>query len=165
MSEIKVVSLSYELRKGGPKGEIVESVESDKPVQFLVGAGRLIPRFEDNVKGLANDEAFEFTVKSDEAYGPVNEKAVVDLPKDIFMVDGQLAEDLLEVGKVLNMQDQEGNPHRGQVMEVGEESVKMDFNHPLAGMDLHFKGKVLDSREATPEEISHGHVHTGKDGH
>lgn len=165
MSEIKVVSLSYELRKGGPEGEIVESVESNKPVQFLVGAGRLIPRFEENVISLANDEGFEFTVKSDEAYGPVNEKAVVDLPKDIFMVDGQLAEDLLEVGKILNMQDQEGNPHRGQVKEIGEETVKMDFNHPLAGMDLHFKGKVLDSREATPEEISHGHVHTGQDGH
>lgn len=165
MSEIKVVSLSYELRKGGPEGEIVESVESDKPVQFLVGAGRLIPRFEENVISLSNDEGFEFTVKSDEAYGLVNEKAVVDLPKDIFMVDGQLAEDLLEVGKILNMQDQEGNPHRGQVKEIGEETVKMDFNHPLAGMDLHFKGKVLDSREATPEEISHGHVHTGKDGH
>jgi FKBP-type peptidyl-prolyl cis-trans isomerase SlyD len=165
MSEIKVVSLSYELRKGGPKGEVVESVASDKPVEFLVGAGRLIPRFEENVQGLSNDEGFEFTVNADEAYGPVNEKAVVDLPKDIFMMDGQLADDLLVVGKILNMQDQEGNPHRGQVMEIGEETVKMDFNHPLAGMDLHFKGKVVDSREATAEEISHGHVHTGEGGH
>lgn len=165
MSDIKVVSLSYELRKGGPEGEVIESVQPDKPVQFLVGAGRLIPRFEENVKGLANGEGFEFSVKADEAYGPVNEKAVVDLPKDIFMMDGQLAEDLLVVGKILNMQDQEGNPHRGEVMEIGDETVKMDFNHPLAGMDLYFKGEVVDSREATPEEISHGHVHTGKDGH
>jgi FKBP-type peptidyl-prolyl cis-trans isomerase SlyD len=165
MSEIKVVSLSYELRKGGPKGEIIESVEAGSPAQFLVGAGRLIPLFEEQVKDLGNNENFEFTVKAQEAYGPVNEKAVVDLPKNIFMVDGKLADDLLEVGKVLNMEDQEGNPHRGQVKEIGQDTVKMDFNHPLAGIDLHFKGTVLDSRDATSEEIAHGHVHTGKDGH
>lgn len=165
MSEVKVVSLSYELRKDGPEGEVIESVADGKPAQFLVGAGRLIPLFEEKVKNLGKNEGFEFTVKADEAYGPVNEKAVVDLPKDIFMVDGKLAEELLEVGKVLNMEDQEGNPHRGQVVEIGQDTVKMDFNHPLAGIDLHFKGTMLESREATPEEVAHGHVHTGEGGH
>ena len=165
MSEVKVVSLSYELRKGGPEGEVIESVTPGKPAQFLIGAGRLIPHFEEQVKNLGKNEHFEFTVNAAEAYGPVNEKAVVDLPKDIFMVDGKLADELLEVGKVLNMEDQEGNPHRGQVMEIGQDTVKMDFNHPLAGIDLHFKGTLIDSREATPDEISHGHVHTGEGGH
>jgi FKBP-type peptidyl-prolyl cis-trans isomerase SlyD len=164
-SEAKVVSLSYELRQGGPEGDLIESVHEDSPVEFLVGAGRLIPRFEEQVKDLGLQEPFEFTVGSAEAYGPVNDKAIVDLPKSIFMVDGKPAEDLLEIGKVLNMEDQEGNPHRGQVIEIGEETVKMDFNHPLAGLDLHFKGKVLQTRPATEEEVAHGHVHTGKDGH
>lgn len=163
--EAKVVSLSYELRKGGPDGDLIESVQQEKPVDFLIGTGKLIPLFEENVKGLGNNESFEFTIKAQEAYGPVNDKAVVDLPKSIFMLDGKLAEDLLEVGKVLNMEDQEGNPHRGMVLEVGPETVKMDFNHPLAGMDLHFKGQVIESRDATPDEVAHGHVHTGQDGH
>ncbi len=161
-SEAKVISLTYELREGGPEGQVLEAVKQDNPVEFLFGAGRLNQSFEENVKGLKEGEGFEFTIESDKAYGPVNEKAIVDLPKKIFVIDGQLAEDLLEPGKIINMEDQQGNPHRGQVVKVEDETVKMDFNHPLAGMDLHFKGKVINTREATPEEVNQGQPQTGK---
>jgi FKBP-type peptidyl-prolyl cis-trans isomerase SlyD len=62
------------------------------------------------------------------------------------------------------MQDQDGNPMDGRVLEIGTETVKMDFNHPLAGEELHFKGEILEVREATAEELDHGHVH-GPGGH
>ena len=71
---------------------------------------------------------------------------------------------LLEEGKILNMQDQHGNPLRGKVTNVGDETVTMDFNHPMAGEDLYFSGEVVGVREATEEELDHGHVH-GPGGH
>ncbi len=157
-TEAKVIALTYELREGGPEGELLESVTKEKPIEFLFGAGRLNESFENNVKDLKEGEGFEFTIKADQAYGQVNEKAVVDLPKSIFVIDGKLAEDLLVEGNIINMEDQEGNPHRGKILDIGDEKVKMDFNHPLAGMDLHFKGEVLQKREPTPEELTQGFV-------
>ncbi len=154
----KVIALTYELREGGPEGELLEAVKNDQPIEFLFGAGRLNQRFEENVKDLQENESFEFTIQADQAYGQVNDKAIVDLPKSIFVIDGKLAEDLLVEGNIINMEDQEGNPHRGKVMDIGEDKVKMDFNHPLAGMDLHFKGEVVRRREPTPEEITQGYV-------
>ena len=165
MAQAKVISLTYELRSGSAQGDIIETAEQANPAQFLFGTGNLIPEFENQVAHLNQGESFEFTIPSDQAYGPVSQEAVVDLPKSVFVIDGELATDMLEIGNMVPMRDQEGNPLNGRVMEVGEETVKMDFNHPLAGIDLHFKGEVLESRDATDEEVSHGHVHTGQDGH
>ncbi len=157
-SEAKVIALIYELREGGPEGKLLETVDKEQPIEFLFGAGRLNQHFEQNVKDLKEGDTFEFTIKSDKAYGDVNEKAIVDLPKSLFVIEGKLADDLLVEGNIVNMEDQEGNPHRGRVMDVGEENVKMDFNHPLAGMDLHFRGQVVSKRDPTPEELEKGFV-------
>ncbi|MBW6497816.1 MAG: FKBP-type peptidyl-prolyl cis-trans isomerase [Bacteroidales bacterium] len=165
MTQAKVISLTYELRTGNAQGDIIETADKANPAQFLFGTGNLIPDFENNVGSLNQGDAFEFIILSENAYGPVNQEALIDLPKSVFVIDGELASDMLEVGNMVPMRDQEGNPLNGKVVEVGEETVKMDFNHPLAGMDLHFKGEVLETREATAEEVSHGHVHTGQDGH
>ena len=98
-------------------------------------------------------------IPAKEGYGEVNEMAIIDLPKSIFEVDGELQEDLLVIGNRLPMRDSEGNALEGIILEIGDETVKMDFNHPLAGQDLNFTGKVENVREASDEEISHGHVH------
>ncbi len=164
-ADAKVITLTYELRHGSPTGEVIEVVEKDKPAEFLFGVGKLVKRFEDNVIGLNIDEKFEFVVPANEAYGPVDEQAIVSLPKDAFIIDGKLATDILHLGNVVNMQDQNGNPLQGKIIDIEADIVKMDFNHPLAGMDLHFKGQVINTREAAAEEISHGHVHTGHHGH
>ena len=79
------------------------------------------------------------------------------------MVEGKLAE-MVTPGAFVPMNDQEGNPMQGLVLEIGDETIKMDFNHPMAGLDLFFTGQILDVREATPEELDHGHVH-GEGGH
>ncbi len=157
-SDAKVIALTYELREGGPEGDLLESVNKEQPIEFLFGAGRLNQSFEENVKDLDEGQAFEFLIEADDAYGQVNDKAVVDLPKSIFVIDGKLAEDLLVEGNIINMEDQEGNPHRGKIMAIGDEKVKMDFNHPLAGMDLHFQGKVIRRREPTRDELNQGYV-------
>ena len=94
----------------------------------------------------------------------MNPDAIVELGLDVFKVDGKVDTNVVAVGKMVPMQDQSGNPLRGIVIEMNDQSVKMDFNHPLAGKELNFTGKVVEVREADENEIAHGHVH-GPDGH
>lgn len=156
----KVVSLSYELSLSN--GNIADEATADEPLVFIHGIGQTLPAFDDRINGLSVGEKFSFSLTSEEGYGESNPNFIVDIPKNIF--DGpDVPKDILQIGATLPMQDQEGNPMDGIVMEIGEESVKMDFNHPLAGEALNFKGTVVDVRDATPEELDHGHVH-GKGG-
>jgi FKBP-type peptidyl-prolyl cis-trans isomerase SlyD len=80
----------------------------------------------------------------------------VDLPKNIFEIEGKIKEDLLVVGNVIPMMNQMGGVIPGKVVSVGEETVKMDFNHEMAGKDLHFTGEIIAVREATEEELTNG---------
>lgn len=145
-------------------GEVVDMAEKDKPLAFIQGIGMMVPGFETNLEGLTAGTKYEFKLNPEEAYGPYDEQAVVDLPISTFMVDGKVNNDMLNVGQVVPMQDQNGNPLNGTVMEVTEEAVKMDFNHMLAGKELNFAGEILEVREATQAEIDHGHIH-GPGGH
>jgi FKBP-type peptidyl-prolyl cis-trans isomerase SlyD len=156
VSKNKVVSISYELKVDG---DLIDVAQADNPLVFLYGHGQLLPLFEDNIKDLSEGDSFEFMISSQDGYGEVNDQAIVELPKEIFVIDGELQEDLLVLGNRLPMRDSEGNALDGTVVEVTDNSVVMDFNHPLAGKDLYFTGKVEGIREATAEEISHGHVH------
>ncbi|MDO1448039.1 FKBP-type peptidyl-prolyl cis-trans isomerase [Rhodocytophaga aerolata] len=166
VNENKVVSLTYELRTNDENGQqtLVEKVEQDNPMVFLYGVGGLLERFEDNIKGLAVGDPFEFSIDPEEGYGEFDEEAVVSLPKDVFKVNGKVDETMLQVGNFIPMTDNEGNRLQGRVLEVESENVVMDFNHPLAGKNMHFKGTVVGVRDATSEELAHGHVH-GEGGH
>ena len=152
----KVVSISYELKVNG---ELVDTAAAENPLVFLYGHGQLLQLFEDNLNGLSVGDSFEFMVPSKEGYGEVNDMAIVELPKEIFMVEGELQEDLLVIGNRLPMRDSEGNALDGTVVEVTDTAVVMDFNHPLAGQDLFFTGNVVNVREASAEELMHKHVH------
>lgn len=162
----KVVSLTYELQVDDENGEktLVEKVEKDQPLVFLFGAGSMLPEFEKNLDGKSAGDTFAFSIDPENGYGEFDEEAVVDLPKDIFKVDDKIEEGMLEVGNVIPMTDQQGHRLQGRVVEVMDDAVTMDFNHPLAGMDMHFAGQIVNVRSATLEEISHGHVH-GEGGH
>ncbi len=159
IEENKVVSLTYELRVNDDQGEIVEKVEENSPLTFLFGRGNLLPDFENNIDGLKEGDPFSFSLEPEKAYGDVSEEAVVELPKNIFEIDGKVDDNLLKVGNNIPMQDNSGNRLNGIVLEVKEDAVKMDFNHPLAGDTLFFKGEISEIRDATEEEIKHGHVH------
>ncbi len=152
----KVISLAYELKV---KGRTRETVKADNPLQFLFGAGNLLPKFEENLNGLKPNDNFSFELKSDEAYGSVNEEAIVEVPMKAFEVDGKIDQDLLKVGNHIPMLDQSGNRLNGLVVQIDTEFVTMDFNHPLAGDDLNFNGTIVEIREATSDELEHGHVH------
>jgi FKBP-type peptidyl-prolyl cis-trans isomerase SlyD len=154
-----VVSIVYELRSGSPEGEIVESLNNDNPLTFLFGTGGLLPKFEENLSGLTSGDGFEFHLMSEDAYGPVVENAIVHVPKTVFEIDGKIDETLMQIGNTVPMMDAEGRRLNGKVIAVEAEAVQMDFNHPMAGNDLYFKGQVTDVRSATEEELSHGHVH------
>ena len=154
-----VVSIVYELRSGSAEGEIVESLNNDNPLTFLFGTGGLLPKFEENLSGLTSGDGFEFLLRSEDAYGPVVENAIVHVPKSVFEIDGKIDESLMQIGNTVPMMDAEGRRLNGKVLAIEAEAVQMDFNHPMAGNDLFFKGQVTDVRSATEEELSHGHVH------
>ncbi|MFA8436659.1 MAG: peptidylprolyl isomerase [Marinifilaceae bacterium] len=152
ISKDKVVSVIYEL-KTDPQGEVIEKAVKETPLTFLYGAGQMLEKFEENLTGLNMGDAFDFKLTSAEAYGEASEEAVIDLPKNIFEVNGEIDTEVIKEGNVVPMQDSAGRRMNGIVLEVAEATVKMDFNHPLAGDDLYFKGEVIEVREATPEEI------------
>jgi len=160
----KVVSITYKLSEANNTAETIQEVDASQPLVFLFGMGQLLPKFEEHLAGKSKGDSYEFTLEHMDAYGPLEAEAVVEIPIDVFMVDGKLAEDMLVVGGQVRLRDQEGRLLQGMVLNRGLETVKVDFNHPMAGKSLHFAGTVTDVREATEEEIAHGHVH-GEGGH
>lgn len=164
IQEKLVVSLNYKL-SDHKTGEKIEETSTENPMVFLYGVGAIIPEFEENIYGKKVGDSFEFVIKSENAYGKADENQVAMIPLDVFHdPEGNFNPDHFPVGSLVPMSDNEGNNLRGRVVEVTPELIKMDFNHPLAGTDLHFIGEVLAIREASQDEIDHGHVH-GEHGH
>jgi len=160
----KVVSLHYTLKENNETGAVIQVTKPEQPLAFIFGVGQLLPEFERNISGLSVGETFAFGLKAAQGYGETDPDAIVDVDKNIFVIDGKLAEDILVVGKSIGMRNDEGHPMTAIVLEVNEDTVKLDFNHPMAGKNLHFSGEIIEVRDATAEEIDHGHVH-GPGGH
>ncbi len=160
----KVVTLTYTLRFDNAEGDVIQEVNEERPFVHLFGNGTLLPKFENNLDGLEPEAEFSFGLTPSEGYGELTKDAIIELDKKIFEVEGKIDDNLLKVGNMITMQDQNGNPLEGRVLEIHPEKVIMDFNHPLAGKNLHFSGAIIDVRSASDEELSHGHVH-GPDGH
>ena len=157
----KVVSLSYSLALSN--GQIADEATEDHPLMFIHGIGQTLPAFDDQLHGLSVGDGFSFSLSAEQGYGESNPNYIVELSKSIF--EGpDVPADILQIGAMLPMQDQDGNPLDGKLVEIGDDTVKLDFNHPLAGESLHFTGKVIAIREASAEELDHGHVH-GPGGH
>lgn len=160
----KVVSLNYRLTDHNTGEQIEETTEAN-PMVFLFGVGGVIPEFEENISGKKVGDTFEFVIIADNAYGQYSDGQLAEIPKDVFFdEEGNFDEEYFIVGAVIPMSNSEGHQLRGKIVEINEETIRMDFNHPLAGTDLHFTGEIIDVREATEDELSHGHVH-GPGGH
>jgi FKBP-type peptidyl-prolyl cis-trans isomerase SlyD len=149
----QVVSMDYTLRVDG---EIVDSSEGHEALEFLQGAGNIIPGLERELYGMAVGESKKVVVAAADAYGEFDEEAVVSVPKGEF--PPQIP---LEVGTELQVRTQDGGTMSGRISNVGLETVELDFNHPLAGKELHFDVTIAGLREASDEELLHGHVHSG----
>lgn len=155
ISPNKFVSLSYDLNVGeGDEKELMEKATPEQPLEFIFGTNSMLEAFEKNVDGLAQGDSFDFVLTPDQAYGEYDDDHLVDLPKNIFEVDGKMDESVVFEGNTIPMMDSNGNRLNGSVVSVSEDVVKMDFNHPLAGETLHFSGNVLSVREASAEEIA-----------
>ncbi len=159
VSKNTVVTLTYTLRKDNAEGDVIQKVDESKPFIHLFGTGTLLPAFESSLNGLESGENFAFNLTAEEAYGNSNEEAIIELEKEIFEVGGLIDKEMIAVGKIITMQDQDGNPLDGMVVAVKDNGIIMDFNHPLAGKNLHFSGTVLDIRDPSENERSHKHVH------
>ena len=148
------VGLSYTLRSKSHEGEVVEATQEGQPLEFVYGAGLMLPKFEEAILGMEVGEEFKIEIPHLEGYGPVFEDRIVDLPKTIFVKDGEFDSEMVAVGNVLPMMDNNGGRMDGKVLKIEDEIVKMDFNHPMAGEDLFFTGVVLSAREASDEELA-----------
>ncbi|MBX7226292.1 MAG: FKBP-type peptidyl-prolyl cis-trans isomerase [Chitinophagales bacterium] len=162
----KVVSVHYTLMVEQDGQQVIaDQSKEGNPLLFLFGAGMLLPDFEDNLLGKSKDDTFDFFISPENGYGVSDPQQMVRIPIDAFKNEqGEIDRTMLVVGNVLPMMDQNGQHFNGIVAEVGLDYVVMDFNHPLADKELHFTGYVVEVREATEEEIAHGHVH-GPGGH
>lgn len=155
ISDNKYVTLTYDLHVGeGEELELMEQATIERPLEFIYGTNSMLDAFEKQIDGLAAGDVFSFTLSPEEAYGDYDDSRIIELPKNIFEVDGKIDEEMLFEGNTLPMMDASGNRLVGSVVSIGESQVTMDFNHPLAGEIMHFKGTVMGVRDATAEEIA-----------
>ncbi|GBU07313.1 peptidyl-prolyl cis-trans isomerase [Bacteroidales bacterium] len=154
ISDNKFVSLSYDLNVGEQEErELMEKATAENPLTFISGMGMMLDAFEKQVLGLKKGDTFSFSLVPEQAYGSFEDDHIVELPKNIFEVEGEFDNEKIAEGLIVPMMDSNGNKMNGAVVEVKDEIVIMDFNHPLAGETLHFEGSIIEVREATAEEI------------
>ncbi len=157
IEEHNIITIAYELRDGGPEGELMERMDVNWPFIFLFGTGKLLPAFEENLRGLAEDETFEFILRPEEAYGKIEEGNIINVPMKAFEVDGQIPPNLVIEDNYVSLVDDSGESHQGKILSYTDTHVKVDFNHAMAGKKLYFKGVVLNIRKATLDELIRRH--------
>ena len=151
----KFVSVIYDLNVGDDsERELMESATKERPLQFIFDTGAMLPAFEENIKNLEAGSKFMFSLTPEQAYGAYDEERVIELPKSIFIENGKFDDEYIVEGVTLPMMNQDGDRMNGSVLEVKEDVVVMDFNHPLAGETLHFDGEIIDVHEPTQEELA-----------
>jgi FKBP-type peptidyl-prolyl cis-trans isomerase SlyD len=151
-----VVTLHYTLKDND--GNIIDQSE-DGSFLYLHGAMNIIPGLENALTGKSAGEELSVSVSPEEGYGEKDPQRIQEVPKDMFENSTDI-----QVGMQFHAQGPDGNAVVVTVAEIKEESVVIDANHALAGVELNFDVKVIDVREASEEEIAHGHVH-GEHGH
>jgi FKBP-type peptidyl-prolyl cis-trans isomerase SlyD len=146
-----VVSIDYTLTV---EGQVIDSTEGDEPLQFLQGHQNIIPGLERELTGMKVGDNRRITVAPGDAYGEVDPENVIEVPRSEFP-----PEIPLNTGIELEVKNADGEVLSATVSEVTSKSVKLDFNHPLAGKQLTFDVTVVELRAPTEEELDHGHVH------
>ena len=148
-----VISMDYTLKVDE---RIVDTSDGHEPIEFIQGIGNIVPGLERELYGLVIGDIKNVIVKAKDGYGEFDKGAFMDVPRHDFP-----AEIPMEIGTQLALHDQQGRPMHASIAQIGDESVKLDFNHPMAGKELHFSVKITGLRAATNEELEHGHVHGG----
>ncbi|QMU62705.1 MAG: peptidylprolyl isomerase [Gammaproteobacteria bacterium] len=147
-----VVSIHYKLTDNDEN--VIDTSEGAEPLTYLHGVGNLIPGLEKELVGKVENDALTVKVQPADGYGDVVEELVESVPKTAFQ-----GVDNIEVGMSFEAQNPNGDMQRIVVKKVDGDMVTVDANHPLAGVELNFDVTIISVREATEEEIAHGHVH------
>lgn len=151
----KYISVMYKLYMSGSDGkpELVEETADGDPFIFVSALGMTLDAFEAKIAPLAAGEKFDFTLAPDEAYGEYDEAGKQALPRKVFEIDGKLNPQFIYEGAVVPLASADGARFNGTIVKIDDESVTVDLNHPFAGKSLNFVGSVVETREATNEEI------------
>lgn len=151
----KSITATYEMYDiSNGMNELLEAATAEQPMKLMTDFGMLpITKFEDALKELATGEDFDITLAPEDAFGEYVEERVVDLDKQIFCVNGEFDQVHIREGVIVPLQNEQGQRFMAQIAAIGEDTVKIDLNHPLAGKTLRFKGHVVESHEASEEEI------------
>jgi FKBP-type peptidyl-prolyl cis-trans isomerase SlyD len=147
----QVVSMHYTLHVDG---EVVDSSEGKEPLQFIQGMGHIIPGLEHQLYDMKVGEKKDVVVAPKDAYGESDPDAFMDVPRESFPPNVPLT-----LGTELELRDKSDQPVYARIEEVTDKNVRLNMNHPLAGKELHFLVEIANLRDATNEEVSHGHVH------
>ncbi|MCQ2114208.1 MAG: FKBP-type peptidyl-prolyl cis-trans isomerase [Bacteroidaceae bacterium] len=150
----RYIAVEYNLYTEDENGKhLRERTRENQPFTFISGMGYTLEAFEKHIIDVPQGEEFDFTLTADEAYGQIDEKRILELDHNIFSINGHFDHDHIYKGADVPMQNEDGMKLFGHVVDITEEKVIMDFNHPLAGEIIEYKGKVLENRDATTEEI------------
>lgn len=147
----QVVSMEYTLRVDG---KVVDTSEGSEPLEYLHGAANIIPGLEREMDGMAVGESKTVVILPSDGYGEMDEEAFIEVPRSEFPEDMPL-----KPGLEMELAGPEGQPMYARVESIEGETVVLNMNHPLAGKELHFDVKVTNLRDATDEEMDHGHAH------
>jgi FKBP-type peptidyl-prolyl cis-trans isomerase SlyD len=157
IEENRIITLTYELRDSNANGELLERMDARYPFVFLFGNGKLLQSFEENLRGLGSDDSFEFILPADQAYGRSNALNILKISQEDFKRAGDIPENYIQEGNMVNLTDDEGLSHNGKIVGIEAAQIKVDFNHAMVDKDLHFKGAVLAIREARLDELIQKH--------
>lgn len=150
----KYITVAYELYTDyNGQRELVEKAPAEHPFQFISDMGTTLDAFEAQIKPLQKGDKFNFTLSVEEAYGEYEQERVLELSKDMFKINGHFDKEHIYPGSIVPLMNAEGARFNGTIVDVQENTVTVDLNHPLAGKALNFIGEVTESREATKDEI------------
>lgn len=151
----KLIAAQYQLFTISENGErkLVEETTKEQPFVFITGFDAALDALEERLENLKLGEKFDFELEKEKAFGEYETSRVIELNKEMFIVDGQFDSKNIFKGAQIPLKNEDGNFFIGTVLEIGDAAVKVDLNHPLAGKKLNFKGYIIENREATKDEI------------
>jgi FKBP-type peptidyl-prolyl cis-trans isomerase SlyD len=154
----KVVRIDYTLKNAG--GEVLDTSEGGEPLSYLHGAHQIVPGLERELAGMEAGQSKDVVVQPDDGYGQPDPQGIFGVPRAAFPADAEL-----KVGDTFMGEDDEGGAVPVRVVELKEDTIVVDANHPLAGETLFFHVDVREVRDATLEELMHGHAHGPGESH
>ena len=144
---VEIEYVLSEINENGEQEEVLEECLEESAFGFYLGSGEVLEALEKELMGKSTGEPFEVVIPCSEAYGVTTDDAIVMIPKTVFELDGVFDEEHIQEGEAIAMNDEDGNEMVGVVVSISKTEVEMDFNHPLAELDLHFIGSICDVRE------------------